>query len=791
MTTVDRPPMTPPRALATDGAARWIGQRMPRREDARLVTGRGRYVDDLQRPGMLHATFVRSQIARGRILAIDITEAQAVPGVVAVLLAADVNSPSHQFWSNMTGPDVTAPGRVLADGDVRYVGEPIAIVVAESRYLAEDGAELVDVEYEPEQAIVGMRTALETDERVHPGLSSNVAAEIPVMEVPGLQERFDGAAHTFSMTFDQHRYLCVPMETRGIVSTWDPWTEQLEIVLSGQGVHEPRFFYSRMLGIPEDKIHTIMGDVGGSFGQKMFPMREEHAIVIASRVIGERPVKWIEDRAENLIAGGHSREESMEIEVAVDADGVLLAAKVDHLEDVGAWPTPGNGQNGATGAGMFPGPYRWGGPGSVSYTGKAIFTNTMGHCAYRGPWMMETVGREQMVDVVAAKLGIDPLEFRRRNVIHRSELPFTTPTTLVYETVSPAETLDQAAELIGYERFREEQEAARAEGRLLGLGLSLYVEPQFGFGVLATEAATMRIEPTGKVNVYMSTGSHGQSVETTMAQIIADDLGVAMEDITIHQGDSAATPYGAGTGGSRTAAIAGGTAHAVAQAMRPKVVEIAAHLLEAAVDDIEFADSVASVKGAPGAKTVGLAEIAGVAYLNTDALPPGMEGGLEVSKRYKAPFFMFSNACHAVTVEVDRTTGEVRILRYVVSEDCGNMINPMVVEGQIAGGVAQAIGGVFYEDMRYDEDGNPTTTTFMDYLLPTAAEIPDFEYGHVTTRSNTPGGYKGLGEGGAICAPPALLNAVRDALGHLGVEITGQALSPHRILELIDEAAGR
>jgi carbon-monoxide dehydrogenase large subunit len=780
-------PTTP---VGRGAAARFTGQRLPRKEDPRLVTGRGRYVDDVQKVGTVHATFVRSQIARGRILSIDVAEAQASPGVVAVLLAADVNSPDHQFWHNLTGPDMTAPGRVLADGDVRYVGEPIAIVVAENRYLAEDAAELVDVEYEPGKAIVGLRQALETTERVHPGLDSNVSAEMPQMPIPGLQERFDGAAHTFSVRFDQHRYVCVPMETRGIISTWDPWTERLEIVISGQGVHEPRAFYARMLDIPEDRIHVVMGDVGGGFGQKIFPTREHHAVVIASRIIGERPVKWIEDRAENLIAGGHAREESIEIDVAVDEEGTLLAGRVNHLEDVGAWPAGGNGQNGAVGAGIFPGPYRWGGPGSVSYAGKAVFTNTTGQCAYRGPWMMETVGREQMVDVVAAKLGIDPLEFRRRNVIQRSELPFTSPTTLVYDAISPAETLEQAAELIGYEAFRAEQAAARAEGRLIGIGLSLYVEPQFGFGALGTEAATLRIEPTGKVNVYMSTGSHGQSVETTMAQIVADNLGVAIDDVTILQGDTASSPYGAGTGGSRNAAIAGGAAHAVADAMREKVVAIAAHLLEASVDDVELAGSVASVKGAPGTRTVSLAEIAGTAYLNTDALPPGLESGLEVSKRYKAPAFMFSNACHAVTVEVDRETGEVRILRYVVSEDCGPMVNPNVVEGQIAGGVAQGVGGVFYEHMIYDEDGNPTTTTFMDYLVPTAAEIPDLEYGHVVTPSPTPGGYKGMGEGGAIASPPALLNAVRDALAPLGVELTDQALSPDHVLALIERASG-
>jgi carbon-monoxide dehydrogenase large subunit len=635
-----------------------------------------------------------------------------------------------------------------------------------------------------------MVAALEdTTNLVHPELGTNVAGDIPV-DVPGLPERLAAAPHLVTETFRQHRHVCAPMETRGIVAAWDPVLEQLELTISGQSVHETRLFYSRMLGIPEDAIHVTMGDVGGSFGQKMFMQREEHATVIAARALGDRPLKWIEDRAENLISGGHSREEAMRITVAVDDDGVLLGGRAWHVENVGAYPYPANGSAGATSLPLFPGPYRWGGPGSVAFHSQAAFTNTCGRCAYRGPWMMETTGREQMMDVVARQLGIDPLDIRRRNIISAADMPFTSPMQLQYETVSPAETLEQAAELIGYDRFRAEQDRARAQGRLLGIGLSSYVEPQFGFGILGTEAATIRIEPSGAVNAYMSTGSHGQSLETTMAQIIADELGVAFDDVRIIQNDTARTPYGAGTGGSRSGAVAGGAAHTAAASMREKVLQIAAHLLETSVDDIEMRDSVVTVKGVPGAQ-LPLAHVAAAAYLNTDALPPGTTPGLEVSQRYKAPLFMFSNATHAVTVEVDRETGQVQILRYVVSEDCGNMVNPMVVEGQIAGGVAQAIGGVFYEHMVYDDDGNPTTTTFLDYLLPTAAEVPDIELGHVVTPSTTPGGYKGLGEGGAICAPAALLNAVRDALAPLGVAVTEQPLSPDRVLQLIEAASGR
>ena len=782
--------MVPPQEAPVPrvAAERMIGKPVQRREDARLITGRGRYVDDVALPGMLHAAFVRSQSARGTITHLDVTAARQHPGVVAVLTAAEVNSPTHQFWVTMMGPDAGyPPGRVLADGDVRYVGEPIAIVVAESRYVAEDAMELVDVDVDPLPPVLDMFTAIgNADVLVHPELGTNVAGDMPA-DVPGLDERLAAAPHTFTETFRQHRYVQVPMETRGIVATWDRMLEHLEITVSGQSAHETRLFYSRMLGIPEDAIHVVMGDVGGSFGQKMFTQREEHAVVIAARAIGDRPVKWIEDRAENLISGGHARQEAMRVTVAVDHDGVLLGGRAWHLEDVGAYPYPGNGAAGASSLALFPGPYRWGGPGSVAYHAQAAFTNTCGRTAYRGPWMMETTGREQMMDVVAQKLGIDPLEIRRRNIVSRDEMPFTSPMQLQFETISPSETLEQAVELIGYDAFRKEQEQLRDEGRLVGIGLSSYVEPQFGFGILATEAATIRIEPSGKVNVYTSTGNHGQSLETTIAQVIADELGVPFDDVRIIQNDTARTPYGAGTGGSRSAAIASGAAHAAASSMRQKVLQIGAHLLEASVDDVEMVDGVVSVRGVPGAE-VPLGNVAAVAYLNTDALPPGVSPGLEVSERYKAPSFMFSNATHAVTVEVDRVTGQVHILRYVVSEDCGNMINPMVVEGQIVGGIAQAVGGVFYEHMIYDEDGNPTTTTFLDYLVPTAAEIPDVELGHVVTPSHTPGGYKGLGEGGAICAPAALLNAVRDALAPLGVQVTEQPLSPDRVLRLIDDA---
>ena len=763
---------------------------MPRTEDQRMVTGHGRYIDDLNKPGMVHAAFVRSTVASGRIVDLDASEARRMPGVIAVLTAAETNSPTHQLAGR--APDHT-PRQVLADRHVSYVGDPIAIVIAESRYLAEDAAELVVVDIEPEDPVVTAAQALaEGSPRVHPALPDNLSGVLPAGDLASVDELLEKAPHVFHETIDQHRYVNVPMETRGLVAEWDVGAKQLELVFACQGVHEPRAFLSRMLGLPADDIHIVMNDVGGSFGQKIGFQKEEQAVVMAAMLLGDRPVKWIEDRAENLIGGGHAREESLEITAATDENGVLLAAKAHHIENVGAFPSGSNGQTAGLASRVFPGPYHWSGPGSVAYSGQAVYTNTCGHCAYRGPWMMETTGREIMVDAIAQKLGLDPLEFRRRNVISRSELPYTNAMKMVYEGVSPAECLEQAAELIGYDQFRKEQEQARADGRLVGIGLSLYIEPQPGAGSGGAAAATIRIEPSGKVNVYMGSGSHGQSIETTMTQIVADEMGVNIEDVHFIQGDTDSTPYASITGGSRTAGVYGGAAHEAGVAMRERVLAVAGQMLEIDPGDLEMTDSAAHVKGDPESKGVTLAEIAAAAYLlNPTALPPGAELGLEISKRYKSPDWMWSNACHAVTIEIDRETGMVEILRYVISEDCGEMINPNVVEGQIAGGVVQGIGGVFYEHFRYDDAGNPTTTTFMDYLLPTAAEVPDLEYGHVVTPALTPGGHKGLGEGGAIASPAALVNAVRDALAPLGVATTDQPLSPDRILALIEQGEQR
>jgi carbon-monoxide dehydrogenase large subunit len=433
---------------------------------------------------------------------------------------------------------------------------------------------------------------------------------------------------------------------------------------------------------------------------------------------------------------------------------------------------------------MFTGPYRI---PKLGFSCRTVFTNTCGKAPFRGPWAVETIAREQLVDAVAAELGLDPLELRRRNVIHQSDLPYTLWNGMVYDIVTPEETLEQAASLFDWAAFRAQQAAARAEGRYVGAGLSLFVEPSaVGFGAWASEAAVVRIDVSGQVEVLMGSGSHGHSLETTIPQVVADHLGCRLEDVVLRQGGD--TPYGPGTGGSRSAVILGGAAQTAATMVREKVVAVAAQLLEAAPEDLEVADSTVSVRGTP-AKAVSFAEVAATAYLNPAALPPGSEAGLEATHRFQPPSpFTWSNACHICVCEIDPETGVVRLEDYVVSEDCGVMINPNVVEGQIAGGVVQSIGGALYEEMAYDADGNPLATTFMDYLVPTAADVPDLTFGHLETPSASLGGYKGLGEGGAIASPAAVANAVNDALRPLGITITQFPISPARIREAIQAA---
>jgi aerobic carbon-monoxide dehydrogenase large subunit len=765
--------------------ARFVGQRVARREDARFLTGRGHYVDDITLPGTLHAAFARSDVARGTITSIDTAAAAAMTGVVAVLVASDVNHLAQDWLVDGEGrAGFARPFNVLADGDVRFVGDPIAIVIAESRYLAEDGVDALDIVVDPHEAVVDAERALDDGAPlVHPESGSNLLYELPGGDTAAFDAAVASAPVVVSETFRQHRYTTVPLETRGILASWEPSTEELTVWISTQGPHGTRSQLARLLGIDDSHIRVVMPDVGGSFGLKMHPSREEIAAVLATRRLG-RPVKWIQDRRENLMGDHHAREDQVTLTMAVDDEGTILGLKAEFLESCGAYPAAFASATPFTTM-VFPGPYR---VPACAASARTVHTNTAGRGAYRGPWMIETVGREQMLDHVAARLGMDPLELRRRNVIGDDELPYSLPTGISYDQMTAAATLEQAAQLIGYEELREQQKAWRAEGRLVGIGVSLLAEPSaMAFGWMATDGATVKVGPNGRADVLTSAAGHGQSLETTIAQVVADELGIDVSHVRVLQGDTDAAPTGPGTGGSRSAVIAGSAAQQAAREVRTRMIAIAADKLEASPDDLEIVEGHIHVAGTP-TRGVTVADVARKAYYEPGSLPPGQPPGLEGQARYTpgSPV-TWSNACHICVVEVDRDTGKVEILRYVVSEDCGVMINPNVVEGQIAGGVVQGIGGVLYERLAYDEDGNPLTTTFMDYLLPTATEVPTIEYGHIETPAPTnPGGHKGMGEGGAIASPPAVINAVADAVAPLGVQIRHQPLGPADIMALIE-----
>ncbi|MCX4831339.1 xanthine dehydrogenase family protein molybdopterin-binding subunit [Streptomyces sp. NBC_01016] len=769
------------------GHTPYAGTRTPRVEDPRLLTGTGTYVDDVVRPGMLHAHFVRSPLPRARILGIDTSEALQLDGVHAVFVAGDLNPGVHEQWYTLNGrDDPDTPRPPLAEGEARFAGDPVAMVVATDRYVAEDAAELVFVDYEPLPPVVDYATALDSPQSVHASHPDNLVGQLGGRPMSELDPVFVSAPHVVSQTVHQQSHGPVPMETRGIVAEWTAAGGEMAIWAATQSPHEVRAFCARLLGIDEHRVRVVMRDTGGGFGQKVLPQREDMCVLLAAAKL-PAALKWIEDRQEHLLAAGQARHEHGEARLALDEDGTILAATLDHVQDAGAYPTPSPVQSGIAVGMLFPGPYRI---PQGTFSSRFVFSNTSGRVAYRGPWQYESMAREVLLDTAARQLGLDPVELRRRNMLSADELPTANFNGMPYDHISPRETFEQALTMLDYEAFREEQARARENGRYLGVGTCTYVEPTAGATPFhATEGATIRIEPSGKVNVYVAGGSCGNSLETTVVQLTADALGVAIEDVSTVQGDTAVTPYGAGTGGSRSGPMTAGAIAETAGTLRERILAIAAHRLGVPVEDVEFVRGRATVKRTEESLT--LAAIADIAYYQVHALPPGTPAGLEASGRYHTPHLMiWANATHLCTCEVDLVTGEVKLLRYIVSEDCGPMINPSVVEGQIRGGTVQGIGGALYEHLAHDDEGNPIATTFMDYLLPTATEVPVIEIGHVETPSPGPGGYKGVGEGGAIGSAPAVVNAVADALAPLGVRVDRLPLTPASLVELIEQAQG-
>ena len=620
---------------------------------------------------------------------------------------------------------------------------------------------------------------------MHPDYAGNRAGGMPAPFDDDLRAVLDGAAHSVTDLFVQNRYLAVPMETRGIVASWDAQRREFDVWVSTQSPHDVRTVTGRITGVPEGQIRVRMGDVGGGFGQKAYLARDEQIVILASYHLG-KPLKWIEDRHENLVAATSSRAERATVTMAADADGTILGVRVDHLDEVGAYPQAGSAAG--MGALIFTGPYRI---PKLSFSTQSAFTNTCSRAPYRGPWQIETYLREQAVDRLARRHGHRP---------DRAPAPQRHPArpAAAPPAHGPAARPRVAGGDVGAGRGddRLRRIPPRSTGAVPGGTAArdrhrrCTSSRRRRWAPYAAEPAHIRVQPSGSVDVYLGSGSHGQGIETTTAQLVSEHLGVAFDTVTVHQGDTSETPYAFGTGGSRSGPILGAAIQLAAQELRTKIAAIAAHQLEASEARPRHRRRRHRRAGHADARST-VAAVAHTAYLSVGALPPGMEPGLEILKRYKTDLpFIFSNACHMCTVEIDAATGAVRLLRFVVSEDCGVMINPAVVEGQIAGGAVQGIGGALLEDFVYDEDGNPLTTTFLDYLLPTAADVPSLEYGHIETPATTPGHHKGVGEGGAIGAPAAVANAVNDALALVGAFAPEAPFSPSRIVAAL-EAVGR
>jgi aerobic carbon-monoxide dehydrogenase large subunit len=765
-------------------AQRYTGTPVKRAEDPRILTGRGRYIDDVVLPGMLHATFARSPFPHARITSIDTQAARELPGVVAVFTGAEMESrlqPGPYGIQVLMGADLPAYS-ALATDKVRLVGDPVALVVAETRYVAEDAAELIEIDYDELAAIASADDALDpSGPAIFEDLGSNVLVSAMENEFGDVDDAFARADRVVRASIAQHRHQNVPMETRGTVASFDPVTGTLEVWTGNQGVAHVQMVLAARLGLPAEQIRVRAQDIGGSFGLKIAATREDVAVAAASRDLG-RPVKWIEDRYEHLAFAGQAREESFDVEAAITDEGDILGLKVKMVVDTGAYPGMGAALPFIV-QGMFPGPYQI---GAMSFEHTVVITNKATYVAYRGPWAAETFVRERLINLIAHELGKEPLEIRLRNVVTRGEEPTHMITGASLDGVTAKESLERMAATIDLAAFRDRQARARAQGRYLGLGQATYIEAapgvRQGDNALGAEQMYMELAEDGTVVVYTGQMPHGQSHETTTAQIVADQMGVAYEDVRVVVGDTAVVPAGF-TGGSRAATMLGGASLTTARALRAKVLDVAAHVLEASPDDLDVADGRVTVRGVP-VSAISLAEVAAAAK-QPGRIPEGVDTELRVENVYDGGTGGWAGGTHCAVVEVDIETGIVHIERYIVMEDCGELINPAVVDGQVRGGVAQGIGAVLLERSAYDESGNYLTATFMDYLLPTTAEVPRIEIHHLeTVPLDRDVNFRGVGEGGMIVAPAALCNAIEDALTPFGVRIHEQHLPPSRLLEI-------
>jgi aerobic carbon-monoxide dehydrogenase large subunit len=775
---------------------RYFGAPIKRNEDRRLLTGAALFVDDVELPGLLHAALVRSPLAHARIRNIDTSGALRRPGVVAAYTAHDLG----KYWQ--PGPLLVPPPPIagitfdqrtqvpLAKDKVRHVGEPLALVIAESRYLAEDALADVVVDLEPLPVVVDLEEALQADSaRVHDDVPGNVAAHVR-------QSKGDyraASAHADRVIRRRFRYehgASIPMETRGVVARWDARADQLTVWDTTQAPVFIRNGLAAMLGLSERQVRVIAPFVGGGFGPKIMMFYPEEVLLPWAAIRLGRPLKWIEDRREHFYATTHERGQIHDAEIALSRDGRILGIKDEFLHDTGAYDpygltVPINSQC------TLLGPYH---VPSYDSTFTAVFTNKQTVTPYRGAGRQHGVFViERLLDIAARELGIDRVEIRRRNFIPPDAFPYNNE--IIYQDFAPLEydsgnygpVLDKALAAIGYNQFKEQQARLRAQGRHVGLGVACYVE---GTGIGPYEGAKVQVQASGKVSVATGIGTQGQGHFTSFAQIVADQVGADVRDIDVVTGDTDQFYWGAGTFASRGAVVAGNAVNEAAKVVREKILKIAAEHFECAEEDLEIADGAVSIVGVPG-KSVRLGELALKANPMRGAVRPGTEPGLEATRYFGPPRGATASGVHAMIVEVDPETLSIQVRKYVVVHDCGTVINPLILAGQIHGGVAQGIGNAFYERLVFDQHGNLLNATLADYLVPTAREVPRIDLDHAVTVSPlNPLGIKGAGEAGAIPGGPLFAQAIEDALGLADkrIELLEIPLSPCRLWELVSKA---
>ena len=772
----------------------FVGKSVPRREDARLLRGQGQFLADFELPGMAHVAFVRSPVAHARIRSVDTSLAKQSPGVLLALGGAELEQalppvrdnqlPLPAKWKAAIPHRILSPRQpLLAVDKARHVGEAVAVVVAESQLAAEDAAELISVDYEELPPIVDPQAALAGGSPlIHERLKTNEVGWFRVQKGDAGQA-LQAAPHRIRRRFVHHRYAAMPMECRGVAAEYDLRTDTYTVWSSTQVVHWVRRETATTLGVSESRVRCIALDVGGGFGVKGHVYPEDMLLPFLARRCG-RPVRWVETRREHLLCSTHSRDQVHDAEIGFDAEGHILALRDRFVVDCGAWNPLGVGVVYNTAA-HLPGPYR---VPHLDVEARVAATNKVPNAPYRGAGRPEAAQvTERLLDLIALELELEPAEVRRRNLVRAEEMPYAVGIPYrdgepaVYDSGDYPGALAKALDALGgVDAFRRRQHEARAQGRYLGLGLSCYTE---GTGVGPFEGARVRIDGSGKIYVSSGSAPQGQGMETVFAQIAADAWSVTPDDVTVVLGDSAAIPMGHGTIASRSTVNVSAAITFASEKLRDKVFAIAGNMLECAVADLELRESGVGIAGVPG-KQVSLAELAQAARPGWDnKRPEGIEAGLEETYYFEPPTVTWSYATHAVIVEVDLDTGRVKIERYVVAHDCGVLVNPMLADAQIAGGVVQGIGGALAEAIAYDEQGQLLSGSFMDYAMPVASDLPAIELVHQQIPSPlNPLGVKGLGEGGAISPPVTLANAVCDALAPFGIELNTTPIRPEKLL---------